>query len=299
MHNPDSIGGRAPAAPGASLPAAAPGCGPGAPFDRVRFILVEPSHAGNIGSSARAIRTMGFDRLCVVAPRDPQFKSAPEAIALAAGAGDVLAQASVFNALDQALAGVQLAFATTGYAREFAAEPVDVRAAAAACAQALAPHAAEVAFVFGPERTGLSNADVQRCHQCCSIPADPLRASLNLSQAAQVVAYETRRALLAAHGAADVAAPRRDATLAAPRDADPPAGVEQTEALFAHLEQGLVAVGYLDPDEPKHLLARLRRLLLRARPTVTEVDILRGIASAMVLPRKLRAGSKKPQSPRG
>jgi tRNA/rRNA methyltransferase len=299
--------------PGESPPAVAPGSGPGAPFDRVRFILVEPSHAGNIGSSARAIRTMGFDRLYVVSPRDPQFKSAPEAIALAAGAGDVLAQASVFNTLDQALAGVQLAFATTGYAREFAAEPVDVRAAATACAQALvpplvppllppatlAPPATEVAFVFGPERTGLSNADVRRCHQCCSIPADPLRASLNLSQAAQVVAYETRRALLAARGAADVAAPRRDATLAAPRDADPPAGVEQTEALFAHLEQGLVAVGYLDPDEPKHLLARLRRLLLRARPTVTEVDILRGIASAMVLPRKLRAGSKKPADPQG
>jgi tRNA/rRNA methyltransferase len=214
-------------------------------------------------------------------------------VALAAGAGDVLAQATVYESLAQALHGVQLAFATTGYAREFGALPLEVRAAAQECAQVVLEPAAEiaaasrvetavasatastagsastvraagkpagaVAFVFGPERTGLSNADVQRCHQCCSIPADPVRGSLNLSQAAQVVAYETRREILAAAGTHDTPAPRRD----------------------------------LDPAEPKHLLARIRRLLLRARPTVTEVDILRGIASAMVLPRRLRAGSKK------
>ncbi len=297
MHNPDSIGSAAgtPAAPGAR-----PGGDPAAPapgFDRVRFILVEPSHVGNIGACARAIRTMGFDGLCVVAPRDPQFRTAPEAVALAASAGDVLAAARVYDTLAQALHGVQLAFATTGYAREFGAPPVEVRAAACAAAQALAEPGAAVAFVFGPERTGLSNADVQRCHQCCSIPADPVRASLNLSQAAQVVAYEARRELLAAAQAPDVAAPRRDHSQPAPRADDPPASVEQTEAMFAHLAQGLVAVGYLDPAEPKHLLARLRRLLLRARPTVTEVDILRGIASAMVLPRRLRAGSKKPGDP--
>jgi tRNA/rRNA methyltransferase len=249
---------------------------------------------GNIGSCARAVRSMGFDRLCVVAPRDPQFRTAPEAVALAAGAGDVLAQVTVYDTLAEALAGVQLAFATTGYAREFGPQPVEVRAAARACAAALAAPGAQVAFVFGPERTGLSNADVQRCHQCCSIPADPVRGSLNLSQAAQVVAYEARRELLAAAGAHDEAAPRRDYTQAGARPDDPPAGVEQTEAMFEHLARGLAAVGYLDPDEPKHLLARLRRLLLRARPTVTEVDILRGIASAMELPRRLRAGSKKP-----
>ena len=287
MHNPDSIG------VGPDAPAVPAQGGPGTVFGRIRFILVEPSHVGNIGSSARAIRSMGFDRLCVVAPRDPQFRTAPDAVALAAGAADVLAQVTVYDTLAAALAGVQLAFAATGYAREFGAQPVEVRSAARACAAALAAPTAEVAFVFGPERTGLSNADVQRCHQCCSIPADPLRASLNLSQAAQVVAYETRRELLAAAGAQDSAAPRRDHSQAAPRSDDPPASVEQTEAMFAHLEQGLVAVGYLDPGEPKHLMARLRRLLLRARPTVTEVDILRGIASAMVLPRRLRAGGKK------
>jgi len=268
-------------------------------FGRVQFVLVEPSHVGNIGSCARAIRSMGFGRLSVVAPRDPGFRAAPEAVALAASAGDVLAQAREFGSLADALQGVQLAFATTGYAREFVAPPVEVRTAAAQGAQVLDDAQAQVAFVFGPERTGLSNADVQRCHACCSIPADPLRASLNLSQAAQVVAYELRREILARAGRSDMAAPRRDHTQPGQRADDPPAGVEQTEAMFEHLAQGLMAVGYLDPQEPKHLMARVRRLLMRARPTTIEVDILRGIASAMVLPRKLRAGRKKGDPPAG
>jgi tRNA/rRNA methyltransferase len=262
---------------------------------RLRFVLVEPSHVGNIGSSARAIRSMGFARLCVVRPRDPDFRGAPEAVALAAGAADVLASVSVFETLADALNGVQLAFATTGYARELGPEPLEIRAAAAQAARILDGPEAEAAFVFGPERTGLSNADVQRCHHCCSIPCDPERGSLNLSQAVQVVAYESRRELLAGVQRQDRPAPRRDHTQAGARPEDPLAGVEQTEAMFAHLEEGLLALGYLDPEEPKHLLARLRRLLLRARPTATEVDIVRGIAAAMVLPRKLRAGRKTPR----
>jgi len=266
-------------------------------FARVHFVLVEPSHVGNIGSCARAIRSMGFDRLSVVAPRDPHFRSAPQAVALAAGAADVLEQAREFPDLAQALQGVQLAFATTGYAREFAAPPLEVRRAAQQGAQLLREAPAELAFVFGPERTGLANADVQRCHACCAIPADPVRASLNLSQAAQVVAYELRREILAAWGQQDQPAPRRDHSQPATRAAEAPAGIDQTEAMFAHLAQGLVALGYLDPAEPKHLMARLRRLLLRAQPTPTEIDILRGIASAMVLPRQLRAGQKKPPAP--
>ena len=266
-------------------------------FARVHFVLVEPSHVGNIGSCARAIRSMGFARLSVVAPRDPHFRSAPQAVALAAGAADVLEQAREFPDLAQALQGVQLAFATTGYAREFAAPPLEVRRAAQQGARLLREAPAELAFVFGPERTGLSNADVQRCHACCAIPADPVRGSLNLAQAAQVVAYETRREIFAAWEQQDQPAPRRDHSQPAPREAEAPAGIEQTEAMFTHLAQGLVALGYLDPAEPKHLMARLRRLLLRAQPTPTEIDILRGIASAMVLPRQLRAGQKKPPAP--
>lgn len=235
---------------------------------------------------------MGFARLQVVAPIDPQFRTAPEALALAAGAADVLAQAVVSETLADALQGVHLAIATTGYAREFGSPPLEVRSTARHAAQAIHAQHAQVAFVFGPERTGLSNQDVQRCHLCCSIPADPQRGSLNLAQAAQVVAYESRRELLACAQQSAAPPPRRDHSLAQPRPEEPAATVEQTEAMFEHLAQALAAVGYLDPSEPKHLLARLRRLLLRARPTATEVDILRGIASAMILPRRLRAGSK-------
>ena len=261
-------------------------------FARVHFVLVEPSHVGNIGSCARAIRSMGFDRLSVVAPRDPHFRSAPQAVALAAGAADVLEQAREFPDLAQALQGVQLAFATTGYAREFAAPPLEVRRAAQQGAQLLREAPAELAFVFGPERTGLANADVQRCQHTCSIPADPLRGSLNLAQAAQVVAYETRREILALAGQGDRPPPRRDHTQPQARPEDMPASVEQAEALYAHLEQGLIALGYLDPAQPRYLMARLRRLLARAAPTATEIDILRGVAAAMVRPRRERAGGK-------
>jgi tRNA/rRNA methyltransferase len=259
---------------------------------QVRFILVEPSHVGNIGSCARALCSMGFARLCVVQPRDGQFRTAPEAVALAAGAADVLVQAQDFASLAEALHGVHLAFATTGFAREFGPEPIEIRSAAQRAAQLAQRPDAQIAFVFGPERTGLTNADVQRCHLSCSIPADPVRGSLNLAQAAQVVAYETRREFLAQAQIHDRPAPRRDHTQAEPRPQERAASVEQAEAMFAHLEQGLVALGYLDPGQPKHLMARLRRLLARAGPTPTELDILRGVAAAMVQPRRERAGAK-------
>jgi len=259
-----------------------------APWEQVRFVLVAPSHVGNIGACARAVRSMGFTRLHVVRPRDPQFRTAPQALALAASADDVLAQAQVFDSLAEALEGVQLAIATSGYPRQFGPQSIEVREAARCAAQAVYFQNAQVAFVFGPERTGLCNLDVQRCHLCCQIPSDPERGSLNLAQATQVVAYECRRELLAGGplhpGGGD------DHTQL--QQFESAASIEQTEAMFAHLEEALIAVGYLDPQRPKHLLARLRRLLLRARPTATEVDILRGIASAMTLPRALRAGRK-------
>ena len=259
----------------------------------MRFVLVEPSHVGNIGSSARAIRAMGFERLCVVRPRDSRFRHSLEAVALAAGATDVLERAIAYESLTDALAGVQLAVATTGYARDFAVEPVEVRQAAAHAAELVHGAAGEVAFVFGTERTGMRNEDIRRCHLSCCIPADPDRSSLNLSQAVQVVAYECRRELLARAQQADSAAPRADRSDPVPRVAQMPASIEQNEGMFEHLEQGLVAIGYLDPEQPKHLMARLRHLLMRAQPTASEVDILRGVASAMQLPRHLRAGRKK------
>jgi tRNA/rRNA methyltransferase len=267
----------------------------------VRFILVEPAHPGNIGSAARAIRTMGFGRLVVVRPHDPGWREHPEARALAAAAGDVLAAARLCDDLPEALEGVHAAFAMTGYQRDFGPGAIDLRQAATGPARDARHSGGEVAFVFGTERTGLENRDVQRCHHCCRISSDPAFSSLNLSQAVQVAAYEMRRALVEEDG---VVPPRRDQTVGASREADPAASVEKTEALFRHLESGLTALGYLDPEQPRHLMARIRALLLRARPTTTEVDILRGVAAAMELPRTLRAGRKQeargpgPQDPR-
>jgi len=187
---------------------------------------------------------------------------------------------------------VQLALATSGYARQFGPQPLEIRQAAQSAAQTVHREGAHVAFVFGPERTGLANVDVQRCHLCCNIPSDPQKGSLNLAQAVQVVAYESRQELLACLQQSDQPPPLRSSSLVPSALQEPAASIEQTEAMFTHLERALTAIGYLDPSQPKHLLARLRQLLLRARPTATEVDILRGIAGAMILPRRLRAGGK-------
>lgn len=251
---------------------------------RVRFVLVAPSHPGNIGAAARAIKTMGFARLAVVAPREPDFKSHAEAVAFAAGAADVLQRASVHPDLIDALRGVHFALAMTGYSREFGPRFVDLRAAVAEARSLLdagGAAAAEVAFVFGTERSGLQNEDVERCHACCAIAADPAHPSLNLAQAVQVAAYECRLAL---HSAA------------VPHDrfaAEPPASVEATEGMLAHLQRALTAIGYHDPAEPKHLMARLRRLFARARPTQSEIDILRGVCAAIESRKDERRGRKQ------
>ncbi len=251
--------------------------------DRVRFVLVKPSHPGNIGAAARAIRTMGFGRLAVVAPREPAFKTHDEALAFATHGADVLRSALVYDRLAQALGDVRLAFAMTGYAREFGAPVIDLRAAATRAQAQLQAGPGAVAFVFGGERNGLANDDVERCGACCAIPADPQAASLNLAQAVQVTAYECRLALLGS--AIDPALQ--------PFAAEPLAPAERIEGMHAHLEQALVALGYLDPEQPKRLPSRLRRLLARAQPTETEVDIVRGIAAAIIERKSERSGRKR------
>lgn len=246
--------------------------------DRIRFVLVAPSHPGNIGAAARALKTMGWTRLAVVAPKVAGFREHEAALAFASHAHDVLRAATVHADLADALSGVRLAFAMTGYAREFGPRLIDLRTAVGeARVEALD---GDIAFVFGTERDGLRNEDVERCYACVAIPTDLEYGSLNLAQAVQVVAYECRLALADAGAVASRFA------------ADPPATVDAVEALHAHLEAALVALGYLDPAQPKRLMARLRRLLTRARPTASEVDILRGIAAAIIARKSERAGRK-------
>ncbi len=228
------------------------------PLSRIRIVLVAPSHPGNIGAAARAMLTMGLDRLVLVTPR--RFPD-PEAVALASGAAALLDRARIVSTLDEAIEGVALAIGLSARPREFAGRVLAVRDAAAE-AIANAAHG-DIAFVFGTEMSGLSNAELARCAIVATIPANADYPSLNLAAAVQVVAYELRVALT--HG--DV--------WRAPRFA--PATADEIEALYTHGERTLVAMRILNPDMPKKLLPRLRRLFARAGLEKEEVNILRGI----------------------
>jgi tRNA/rRNA methyltransferase len=228
-----------------------------------RFVLVQPSHAGNVGAAARAMRVMGFDDLVLVQPRDADVLQRPETRARASGATDVLDRARVVPSLAQALHGCTHACATAMTPRDFGPPTLAPREHFAS----LAPQGHSVAFVFGPERTGLSNDDVYRCHACLSIPTASGYGSLNLAQAVQLLAYDWRQAL-----GGFAVQPRTPAVQ--------PADAQAVDGLLTHWQATLQDIGFLDPAAPKKLLPRLRRLVQRAELSVEEVHILRGIARA-------------------
>ena len=239
-----------------------------APYDQLtrdptRFVLVQPSHAGNVGAAARAMKVMGFTRLVLVQPRWADVLQRDETRALASGAADVLDAACVVPTLAAALYGTTHACATAMTPRDFGPPT----AAPRAHLPALAGQGHRVAFVFGPERTGLSNEDVYRCHVCLSVPTHPDYGSLNLAQAVQLVAYDWRQAL------GGYAVEQRTPAVARADGA-------AVDGLLVHWQQVLQQIGYLDPAAPKKLLPRLRRFLQRAELTQEEVHILRGIARA-------------------
>ncbi|NIR30758.1 MAG: RNA methyltransferase [Gammaproteobacteria bacterium] len=236
----------------------------GSVADRIRIVLVEPTHPGNIGAVARALKAMGLRRLWLVSPR--RFPSA-EATARAAGADDILHDAVICDNLDEALSGCGWVLATTARARHIGWPLYDPREAATA-AVAWTPRG-EVALVFGREHSGLTNAELDRCQGVVRIPTNAGFRSLNIASAVQVLAYEL---YLAGAPEGARAAPEREST--------PAATAEQMEGFYRHLEDTLIAIGYLDPAKPKRLMRRLRRLFSRARPDRTELDILRGILSA-------------------
>ncbi|KAB2897497.1 MAG: RNA methyltransferase [Burkholderiaceae bacterium] len=258
---------------------------------RTRFILIHTSHAGNVGAAARAMKTMGFDDLVLVAPRWPNVLRREETIQRASGALDVLHNARIVETLDEALDGVTHLCATAMTPRDFGPPTrsprehfelllkgelgaQDQKAPEANLIQKTAPEAG-VAFLFGSERFGMANEDVYRCHVALSIPTNPGFGSLNLGAAIQVVAYEWRQAL----GGFAV----QDA-LPAPDRAD----AAQVAGMLGHWEQALTAIGFLDPAAPKKLMPRLNQLFNRAQLTPEEIHILRGVAKAM-----LQAGAPK------
>jgi tRNA/rRNA methyltransferase len=252
-------------------------------FSRVRFVMTEPSHPGNVGSAARAIKTMGFSDLMLVSPKTEQITTLPEAIALASGASDVLASAQTVETLQQALAPVTLAFALTARDRELGPPACDIREAAHMAQTHLAQHAqARVALVVGTERSGLTNEHIELCHRVCHIPANPAYSSLNVSQALQLGAWELRYALLTAQNTSN-AVPLSPATARASKDrGSEPAAGQAVQALLVHWQEALEAVGFLDPNHPKKLMPRMRHLFNRGDLTQDEVDMWRGVCTAMI-----------------
>ncbi|MDT7514899.1 RNA methyltransferase [Rhodoferax mekongensis] len=259
-----------------------------------RFILINTSHAGNVGAAARAMKTMGFDDLVLVAPRWPNVLRREETIQRASGALDVLDKCRIVETLDEALDGITHLCATAMTPRDFGPPTTTPREHFEALSkQELLAHIPStpdaelvsdsssqgqqgIGFLFGSERFGMRNEDVYRCHVCLSIPSNPSFGSLNIGAALQVIAYEWRLAL----GGFAVQAATTPSHLA---------DAAQVTGMLNHLEQSLVHLGFLDPASPKKLMPRLNALFNRAQVTQEEIHILRGIAKAIL--------QQGPQSP--
>jgi tRNA/rRNA methyltransferase len=237
-------------------------------FNRLRFVLVETSHPGNIGATARAMKTMGFSELVLVNPRFPDAVKHEEAIAFASGAQDILNAARIVASIDEALAGCNYAAALTARLREFSPPVLTPRVLAA---QLAAGSTLNAALVFGNERYGLPNDVVEKCNALINIPANPVYSSLNLAQAVQVLAYECRLASSGDGLPASAIGFQGEA-----------AAMAQIEGMYAHLEQALVAIDFLDPSNPKKLMPRLKRLFSRTQLETEEVNILRGISTQIL-----------------
>ncbi|MCF8167926.1 MAG: RNA methyltransferase [Rhodoferax sp.] len=260
-----------------------------------RFILIQASHAGNVGAAARAMKTMGFDDLVLVAPRWSNVLRREETIQRASGARDVLEKCRIVDTLDEALDGLTHLCATAMTPRDFGpptrtprqhfesltrcanlrapdrfAVETDSRFGIRVPAQAEVSCPDGVGFLFGSERFGMRNEDVYRCHVCLSIPSNPKFGSLNMGAAVQVIAYEWRLAL---GGFVD-----GSQSGCTPSCAD----AREVSGMLTHLEQSLVALEFLDPESPKKLMPRLNGMFNRAQVTREEIHILRGIAKAIL-----------------
>lgn len=232
------------------------------PLDNIRIVLSHTSQAGNIGATARAMKTMGLKSLCLVNPRSFPDK---EADIRAVSARDLLNQAHVCNSIDDALHDTVLAAALTSRPRELEHETFDARTGARVLLEYAQHH--PVALVFGAETSGLTTAEVSKCPLKIFIPANPDYASLNLASAVQVMAYELRMAT------------SDETTRVQPHDK--PATLNEVELFYQNLERMMIQIDFLNPQHPKKLMQRLRRLFSRTRLEKEEINILRGILTAM------------------
>ena len=237
-------------------------------LDNVKIVLVETSHTGNMGSAARAMKTMGLTNLCLV---NPVIKPDSQSISLAAGASDIIKQAQIFSSLEEAVADCSLVIGTSARPRSLQwpnltpKECGDKIIAEAAC------HA-QVALVFGRERVGLTNDELQKCHFHVGIPANPDYSSLNLAMSVQVLSYEIRMSMLSTQNSS-LKLDHQD-IIEYPKD-------EDIERFYQHLEQTLLQTGFINPNHPGQIMGRLRRLFTRARIEQQELNILRGILTSV------------------
>lgn len=234
-------------------------------LERTRIVLIGTSHPGNIGATARAMHNMALSDLALVAPRCEPITA--DSVSRASGADHLVHGARVVDTLEEAVADCTLVVGASARSRTLPWPMLSPRELGDRLPQELADPDARVALVFGREDSGLTNAELQRCHAHVHIPTNPDFSSLNLAAAVQVLAYECRQAWLAGEPAAPVEPDQALATHA------------ELEHYFAHLERTLVAIGFHDPATPRQLMARLRRFTLRARPERMELNILRGILS--------------------
>lgn len=232
-------------------------------LERIRIVLINTSHPGNIGSAARAMKTMGLTQLYLVDPVSFPNRKADE---MSAGADDILKLATVVPTLEQAISDCALVVGTSARVRHIPWPLLNPREMAEKVAQE-SPEA-KIAIVFGSEQSGMTNEQLQCCHLHITIPANPDYSSLNLAAAVQVVSYELRMAALA-----DQQEPATwDYRLAT---------AEEMEGLFAHMERALVKIDFLKLNAPRKLMTRLRRFFFRARPDVMEMNIFRGMLTAI------------------
>ncbi|EHD20572.1 MULTISPECIES: tRNA (cytosine(32)/uridine(32)-2'-O)-methyltransferase TrmJ [Brenneria] len=231
----------------------------------IRIVLVETSHTGNMGSVARAMKTMGLSQLYLV---NPLVKPDSQAIALSAGASDVIGNAVLVDTLDQALEGCGLVVGTSARSRTLPWPMLEPRECGVRSARE-AEHA-PVALVFGRERVGLTNDELQKCHYHVAIPANPEYSSLNLAMAVQILAYEVRVAHL------DRLQAGQDEHGATPYPL-----ADDLERFYQHLEQTLLQTGFIRQAHQGQVMNKLRRLFTRARPESQELNILRGILSSV------------------
>ncbi len=237
-------------------------------LENIRIVLVETSHTGNMGSVARAMKTMGLNHLYLV---NPLLEPDSQAISLAAGASDLIGNATIVETLDQAIGGCTLVVGTSARSRTLPWPMLDARQ----CGEKSVSEArlGQVALVFGRERVGLTNQELQKCHYHVAIPANPEYSSLNLAMAVQTIAYEVRMAWLAQSQVKSNHS-EEETELLYPR-------ADDLERFYQHLENVLLDNGFIRQSNPGQVMSKMRRLFTRARPEKDELSILRGILASL------------------